>query len=183
MNNDELFADLFAYRFMLMDENLNNNETEIIKKLKYKLIEIGKNYNELNDILFEFYNHYELNVPLEQIQNSYVNNLTDIIYYFVVENRNINNLLTNFINNNNIQEVEDSSILTEEEVNRIPLITIEEELEDECSICFESIPIGSSIYNIPCSHKFHLDCLKSQLINYNRTCPLCRNECISNNNI
>ena len=81
-----------------------------------------------------------------------------------------------------MNEDETNTRLTEEEVNRIPLLTIEEELDDTCSICLERINIGSMVYRIPCNHKFHINCLKPHLINYNRNCPLCRNECFSNIN-
>ena len=192
MNNDELFADLFAYRFMLLDryghleENgdiTNINEIEIIKKLKYKLIDFGINFNEVNELLYDFYVHYNINITLEEIINTRI----QIIY---INESNLSNLVMNYINNylhNNNEtsieeDVQENTRLSEEEVNTIPLITIEEELEDNCSICFESIPIGSMIYNIPCNHKFHINCLKPQLINYNRKCPLCRNECFSNIN-
>ena len=49
-NNDELFADLFAYRFALLDM-YEDNEIEIIKKLKYKLIDLGYREEELSEIL------------------------------------------------------------------------------------------------------------------------------------
>jgi len=198
MDNQELFADLFAYRYMLLDaygyleddETREINEIEIIKKLKYKLIELGRDYNEINDLLYEFYNHYQINITLEEIRN------TRILLYFISDIINTSNILNNNINNininnnlnnlniitnlisNYINQEEDEVIetrMTEDEINRIPEITIEEELEDNCSICFESIPIHSRIYGIPCNHKFHMNCLRPQLLNYNRRCPLCRN--------
>jgi hypothetical protein len=192
-NNDELFADLFAYRFMLLDTFgyigesdvvIEINEREIIKKLKYKMLEYGINYNRINELLHNFYIHYNINITLEEIINARI----QIIY---IDENNINNLIINYINNyinlnddinNSNEDNEDNSRLTEEEVNIIPQITIEEELEDSCSICLENIQIGSMVYNIPCNHKFHINCLKPQLINYNRKCPLCRNECFSNIN-
>jgi len=188
MNNEEIFDDLFAYRFMCMDELgyigendvINDiNETEIIKKLKYKLIEIGINYNEINELLYDFYNHFEINITLEEIRNARVS--------ILLLNNNMNllfaNFIINYINRNRISiEEEENNRLTEEEVNRISLITIEEELDDNCSICLENIPIGNMVYRIECNHKFHINCLKPQLINYNRKCPLCRNECFSNIN-
>jgi hypothetical protein len=180
MSNIELFADLFAYRFMLLETfGYEQDNDYIIKKLKYKLIEMGINYDNINDFLHDFYNHYEINISLEEIRSSH-------IYLYIINDIMISNIINNLINNNNIPIVEDddevNTRLTEEEVNRIPLITIQEELEDSCSICLERIEIGSMVYNIPCNHKFHINCLKSNLINYNRNCPLCRNECFSNIN-
>jgi len=192
MNNNELFADLFAYRYMLLDiygyiadngEINVLNETEIILKLKYKLIELRewRDYNDINGLLFEFYNHYQINITLEEIRNTRVN------LHYILNNNIITNFVYNYINrniidnNNNNDNNDDEELntrLTEEEVNRLSIITNEEESEDNCSICFENISIGSMIYRIPCNHKFHINCLKPHLINYNRKCPLCRNDCI-----
>jgi hypothetical protein len=80
------------------------------------------------------------------------------------------------------EEEDENSRLTEEEINQMPEERVEEELEDNCSICLEHIEMNSTIYHIPCNHKFHMNCLKPHLMNYNRLCPLCRNECFSNNN-
>jgi len=179
MSNLELFADLFAFRFMLLETfGYQEDSDYIIKKLKYKLIEMGIDFNEINEFLYDFYNHYEINVSLEEIRNSQIR-------LYILNDILLTNIINNFINNpleENVNEDETNTRLTEEEVNRIPLLTIEEELDDTCSICLERINIGSMVYRIPCNHKFHINCLKPHLINYNRNCPLCRNECFSNIN-
>jgi hypothetical protein len=41
-----------------------------------------------------------------------------------------------------------------------------------CSICFGLIQDGERVGNLPCSHLFHVDCLKSWLARRN-VCPLC----------
>ena len=179
MSNVLLFADLFAYRFMLLEIfGYDEDNDYIINKLKYRLIEMDINYNDINDFLYDFYNHYEINISLEEIRNSLVRDyiINDILLSI------INNPIEEVIDNDNDNNNDVNTRLTEEEVNRIPLITIQEELEDSCSICLENIEIGSMVYSIPCNHKFHINCLKSNLINYNRNCPLCRNECFSNIN-
>ena len=179
MSNVLLFADLFAYRFMLLEIfGYDEDNDYIINKLKYRLIEMDINYNDINDFLYDFYNHYEINISLEEIRNSLVRDyiINDILLSI------INNPIEEVIDNDNDNNDDVNTRLTEEEVNRIPLITIQEELEDSCSICLENIEIGSMVYSIPCNHKFHINCLKSNLINYNRNCPLCRNECFSNIN-
>jgi hypothetical protein len=200
MNNNDLFADLFAYRFMLLDslgyigendEIGNINENEIIKKLKRKLIELEYNINELNDIIFSFYNHYQINISFDEIRNIDINNLNyiddiiNIINNYTNERQrmiivDIGRIIRNDMNEE--EEDDDNSKLTENEINQIPVTKIEEELEDNCSICLEYIEINSDVYNIQCNHKFHTNCLKRHLMNYNRLCPLCRNECFSNNN-
>jgi hypothetical protein len=180
MSNVLLFADLFAYRFMLLETfGYEEDNDYIINKLKYRLIEMDINYNDINEFLYDFYNHYEINITQEEIRNSQIR-------LYILNDILLTNIINNFINNNPLEELllEDNTNtrLSEEEVNSISLITIEEELEDSCSICLERITIGSIIYRIPCNHKFHINCLKPHLINYNRYCPLCRNDCFSNNN-
>jgi hypothetical protein len=199
MNNNDLFADLFAYRFMLLDslgyigendEIGNINENEIIKKLKRKLIELEYNINELNDIIFSFYNHYQINISFDEIRNIDINNLNYIDDIINIINNYTNERQRMIIvdigriirNDMNEEDDDDNSKLTENEINQIPVTKIEEELEDNCSICLEHIEINSDVYNIQCNHKFHTNCLKRHLMNYNRLCPLCRNECFSNNN-
>ena len=127
---------------------------------------------------YEKYNLFELMYLLNKSGLKSILNKKAIIDTFVD-----NKLKIDFDDNDNDNDNDDVNMrLTEEEVNRIPLITIQEELEDSCSICLENIEIGSMVYSIPCNHKFHINCLKSNLINYNRNCPLCRNECFSNIN-
>ena len=96
MSNVLLFADLFAYRFMLLEIfGYDEDNDYIINKLKYRLIEMDINYNDINDFLYDFYNHYEINISLEEIRNSLVR---DYI---------INDILLSIINNP-IEEVIDN---------------------------------------------------------------------------
>jgi len=198
MNNEELFADLFAYRFVLIDIYSENgdeiNETEIIKKLKYKLIEMGKNSLEINDILYEFYNYYGIPITLEEIQNTRILLLlfSDLLNREIdirnitetpnTQNNNNINIISTFIrsylNNENeeLYENEQEEKMTEEEINELEIIDIKEELDDTCSICLDKIEINSKIYKISCNHKYHINCIKPHLINYNRRCPICRKD-------
>ena len=43
-----------------------------------------------------------------------------------------------------------------------------------CSICFDDIVEGESVYDIPCKHQFHLQCLEKWLNRRKDSCPLCR---------
>ncbi len=45
---------------------------------------------------------------------------------------------------------------------------------DECSICLNALAPGSPLLTLSCNHKFHLQCLASNLQAQNRECPLCR---------
>lgn len=42
-----------------------------------------------------------------------------------------------------------------------------------CSICLEEIQNGTNVYEIPCRHIFHIDCISVWRV-YSSTCPVCR---------
>lgn len=44
---------------------------------------------------------------------------------------------------------------------------------EDCVICLEET---NDYVQLPCHHKFHLDCIKKWLIRDNKTCPTCRAE-------
>lgn len=44
---------------------------------------------------------------------------------------------------------------------------------DKCIICCENFKTNQSVYNLPCSHLFHVRCLDTE-IKYRKKCPLCR---------
>ncbi|CAI5949698.1 unnamed protein product [Closterium sp. NIES-64] len=46
---------------------------------------------------------------------------------------------------------------------------------DECSVCREKWEVGDKLREMPCSHRFHVDCLQPWLDEHN-SCPLCRYE-------
>ena len=62
-----LFEELFALRFQYQD--YINEEYIIINKLKNKLIDLGVEENELNNVLFNFYNYFDIPVTMNQIEN------------------------------------------------------------------------------------------------------------------
>ena len=45
---------------------------------------------------------------------------------------------------------------------------------DDCSICLNNLAPGSALLTLACNHKFHLQCLASNVQAQNKTCPLCR---------
>ena len=50
----------------------------------------------------------------------------------------------------------------------------DEEGQLGCSICTEDFNKGEEVRVLPCSHKFHPDCVDPWLLNVSGTCPLCR---------
>ena len=90
---DILYADLFTQRLYYQD--LYNNEIDIIKKLKLYLYSKNINITDINNILFAFYQYYNINnITLDFIQNATVHVLP---YFNIPNNNNINNYI-NIIN-------------------------------------------------------------------------------------
>lgn len=45
---------------------------------------------------------------------------------------------------------------------------------DDCSICLNVLAAGTTLLTLSCNHKFHLQCLASNVKAHNNQCPLCR---------
>jgi hypothetical protein len=173
MDNEELFADLFAYRFALLDI-YSDNEREIIVKLKLKLFALGHNRAAINRTIYEFYQHYSIPITEIEIENSNIMIYPNLLF----------STLMNIIDNTNDEEVqEETEVLTEEEFNNLEVIKIDKtnapDVDCECSICIDNFSEGHEIIKLPCNHLFHFNCIKSHLMSYNNKCPLCRGNVIN----
>lgn len=172
MNNDELFSDLFAYRFALLDY-YENNEREIIKKLKIKLFEWNYQQSQINELLFDFYRFYSIEITLEEIENANV-----LVYMPEINYRNsifqLLTLLTSNITNEAIPEEEEQPIVSTEDFEKLPIEILNETIDNDCAICIDKLKKGNEIVKLPCNHLFHVDCIKSYFLNYNNKCPMCR---------
>jgi len=51
--------------------------------------------------------------------------------------------------------------------------------KEECSICMESYKLNELVYELPCVHIYHKECIKKWLKS-NNTCPICRYELPTN---
>jgi len=171
MNNEELFSDLFAYRFALLDY-YENNEREIIKKLKIKLFEWNYQQSQINELLFDFYRFYSIEITLEEIENTNV-----LVYMPELNYRNsifqLLTLLTSNIANEAIPE-EEQPIVSTEDFEKLPIEILNETIDNDCAICIDKLKKGNEIIKLPCNHLFHVDCIKSYFLNYNNKCPMCR---------
>lgn len=47
---------------------------------------------------------------------------------------------------------------------------------DSCAICVDNFKDGVMMRVLPCSHRFHLECIDEWLINHSDLCPLCKNQ-------
>ena len=239
LNNGMLYNLLFNTRIDLLNEN--HNENIIIRRLKCILID-NNIYNNINEILFNFYNYYDIIINREDIENininiinqpEYKNNENDdnddddddvdddeksnivnnVINNIVVSNYNIarvnfeidqpigsyiqmiqsrlrahnlhvqndnqeNNLLVNYIINNEIpSNLESVSVtLNNDDLNNLPIIKLEENMDYDCSICLDHLEKENIILKLNCTHCFHKDCIENYLKNYNYKCPVCRKE-------
>jgi len=185
-NNEELFADLFAYRFSLLDI-YPDNERDIIIKLKVWLFRRnGIHRNNINNIILDFYNFYQ--IPMTAIE---INNANVMIHLFDNNSFNINtynnilNMLTevatnmnnNDNDNNNNNNNEEEETLTPEEFEELDVIQINVNHvleEQECSICIEKFELEQQAIKLNCNHLFHRNCIHAHLLNYSNKCPLCR---------
>lgn len=169
MENEELFADLFAYRFALLDI-YSEDEREIIIKLKLKLFTLGHNRANINRTIYEFYNHYSIPVTEIEIENSNIMIYPNLLFSTLM------NIIDNTNDNDEVEE--DTEILTEEEFNQLEVVKVDNS-ECECSICIDNFSEGQEVIKLPCNHIFHINCIKSHLMRYNNKCPLCRGNVIN----
>lgn len=45
---------------------------------------------------------------------------------------------------------------------------------DDCTICLNALAPGANLITLSCNHKFHLQCLATNVQAQNKLCPLCR---------
>tara|TARA_Y100001958_G_C21247511_1_gene578931 strand:- start:5061 stop:5441 length:381 start_codon:yes stop_codon:yes gene_type:complete len=57
-------------------------------------------------------------------------------------------------------------------VNNLPVLIIENDIDDSCSICLEKYKLNDMINRLNCNHIYHKECLDNWIQNNN--CPLCR---------
>lgn len=72
INDEELLNELFAHRIQFMD--YSTDEYYIIRRLKMKLIEMGYAQENINNIIYSFYNHFNILITLSEIENIHIHN-------------------------------------------------------------------------------------------------------------
>jgi hypothetical protein len=90
MSNDYtiIFNDLFAFRVEYQD--YIHEEYIIINKLKNKLIDFGVDETELNNILFNFYNYFNIPITMSQIENVPIHSPYSLHYQYNNHDNNHN---------------------------------------------------------------------------------------------
>lgn len=161
-------------------EDNNNTEEEIINNTNqiFNSIFSSTLSNPPNSSFFQmsfnngqtsFTTNSNTNIP--QFQN--INTITNPEDFI----NNFTNLL-NSLNIQNINNMEDVKVtLDENELEKIESKTLDEDLNEKCSICMMDMKKGEKYSKLPCSHGFHTDCVMHWLKEYNYKCPVCREEC------
>jgi hypothetical protein len=70
-------------------------------------------------------------------------------------------------------------LLTEAQVRRLPHeVYVKQENEEQhgCAICIDEYQDGDSLQVLPCTHKFHSDCIVPWLTERQASCPLCKHD-------
>eukprot|EP01098_Paradermamoeba_levis_P009520 TRINITY_DN3976_c0_g1_i1.p1 TRINITY_DN3976_c0_g1~~TRINITY_DN3976_c0_g1_i1.p1 ORF type:complete len:131 (-),score=21.15 TRINITY_DN3976_c0_g1_i1:244-636(-) len=57
----------------------------------------------------------------------------------------------------------------------LPLVEVDEELKETCTVCQEVLVAGEKVLQLPCRHHYHKDCIQPWFNDHN-TCPSCRFE-------
>jgi hypothetical protein len=114
-NFEELYNDLFAYRVMIQD--FNENESFIIKEFKIYLLQKRYDINNINNIIFDFYNYFLIDIEFSIIEDVRIFLLNDSEnqLFNIINNRYLINNVPNELNNvpnelNNIDNTDDDNI-------------------------------------------------------------------------
>lgn len=68
-----------------------------------------------------------------------------------------------------------SHLLTEAQVRRLPEQPYDKDADHHsCAICIEEYQVGETLRVLPCSHKFHTECIVPWLTERQASCPLCK---------
>ena len=191
-NNEELFGDMIALRIELEDEYYN--EINIIKELKIYLLSRRINIRNINQIILDFYNYYNIDIEFSTIEEinimpinifDQLSRLTNINTNTINNTNNTTNLVPSLFNiistminstmNENNNELEDVIVtVDDDDLKKLKKTILSTKLESDCSICMDSMDINNEIIELNCSHKYHSECILTYLKKYNHKCPVCR---------
>jgi hypothetical protein len=71
-------------------------------------------------------------------------------------------------------ETENSHGVDEDKLVKLPIVTIPvKDPNNVCSICLKAYEVGQKVFGLPCSHHFHIECVKPWF-QKSAVCPNCR---------
>ncbi|XP_010452678.1 PREDICTED: RING-H2 finger protein ATL3-like [Camelina sativa] len=69
-------------------------------------------------------------------------------------------------------------LLTERQISQLPAIKFQPSIEDkQCMVCHLDFAVGEKITILPCTHKYHKDCIRKWLQS-SKLCCVCRREVV-----
>jgi len=138
------------YDNTLFEENIVNNST----------ITIYTNNNIYNDFFRNINENYNNN---QDINNDGTINIS-------IDN-NFLDIFDNFYN-----DVEQNNTLTIDQINNnYPETLYSNNNSIQCVICYLDIKLNDNIRKTNCNHIFHSECIDEWLLNFNNSCPICKN--------
>ena len=198
------YDQLFAYRIFLQDEERYEEEKDIINLLRLELINMGVPNEDVPNHLKIFYEKFNINFSMDEINEllntnylmqEITNHLQAITYHIPINTEDeddddaeyehmpplipislLQNTFMELLNMPSLTNQDVVSTLKEEEFNKIKKYSTIKTLNENCSICLVNMNTKEEIWELPCSHKFHGECIETLLKNYNYKCPTCRNE-------
>lgn len=67
-----------------------------------------------------------------------------------------------------------ASVKSSCDMSRMETLPVYIQQDDNCAICFDNFEDNQIIRQLPCSHRFHADCVDHWLLNSSSQCPMCR---------
>ena len=96
-NNQDMYEYIFNTRLTL--QGIYELETDIIRELKIFLLDNGISEENLNELLYNFYKYFDMDISLEIIQNTSIVSINNVISIF-------ESLITNSINNHQVNDAD-----------------------------------------------------------------------------
>ena len=122
-------------------------------------------------------NIFQHNLPTINIpQTSYVNQI-------ITPNPFITFFTNNYIMNDIAIPITQTSYNQMTEKTFHDIKNSEQNIFTECTICRGDYEDDDRLKILPCNHYFHTACIGEWLLNHNHICPICRQECGTNNPI
>jgi len=199
--NENILLDVYSYLFNFMIQRRsdlienNYNEEEIIKILKMYLITQSIPLNQINFVLFKFYQYYDIdNITHENIIEILENDrntqpLPQIIHYQLIEpqlndayiinytHTQIIDVINNLLHLAEPDNFQDVVVATDKTLlDQLNKYTLDSNLETKCVICMDNMNETQVVCELGCKHLFHDECIKEHLSHYSYKCPICRDE-------
>ena len=199
--NENILLDVYSYLFNFMIQRRsdlienNYNEEEIIKILKMYLITQSIPLNQINFVLFKFYQYYDIdNITHENIIEILENDrntqpLPQIIHYQLIEpqlndayiinytHTQIIDVINNLLHLAEPDNFQDVVVATDKTLlDQLNKYTLDSNLETKCVICMDNMNETQVVCELGCKHLFHNECIKEHLSHYSYKCPICRDE-------